>query len=86
MFEGWAADLLATSLGKFADVQRDQLRISLWSGAYGRRRGRQLRLQTSVQGCCRARCLLHLLRPSPTLSAVHCEPRRTHNAPRTPPP
>lgn len=32
MFEGWAADLVATYLGKFVDVQRDQLRISLWSG------------------------------------------------------
>jgi hypothetical protein len=33
MFEGWAADLVAAYLGKFVDVQRDQLRISLWSGA-----------------------------------------------------
>ncbi|KXZ51516.1 hypothetical protein GPECTOR_12g479 [Gonium pectorale] len=33
MFEGWAADLLATSLGRFVDVQRDKLRISLWSGS-----------------------------------------------------
>ena len=32
MFEGWAADLLATSLGRFVDVQKDKLRISLWSG------------------------------------------------------
>ncbi|GFR45602.1 hypothetical protein Agub_g6999, partial [Astrephomene gubernaculifera] len=33
MFEGWAADLLATSLGRFVDVQKDKLRISLWSGS-----------------------------------------------------
>lgn len=32
MFEGYAADLLATSLGRFVDVQKDKLRISLWSG------------------------------------------------------
>ena len=32
MFEGWVADLLAGYLGKFIDVQRDQLGISLWSG------------------------------------------------------
>jgi hypothetical protein len=32
MFEGWVADLLATYLGKFIDVQKDQLGISLWSG------------------------------------------------------
>jgi hypothetical protein len=32
MFEGWVADLLASSLGRFIDVQRDSLRISLWSG------------------------------------------------------
>ncbi len=32
MFEGWAADVLASTLGKFVDVQRDRLRISLWSG------------------------------------------------------
>jgi hypothetical protein len=39
MFEGWAADLVATYLGKFVDVQRDQLRISLWSGARGHAAG-----------------------------------------------
>eukprot|EP00198_Chlamydomonas_reinhardtii_P007834 XP_001697171.1 predicted protein [Chlamydomonas reinhardtii] len=33
MFEGYAADLLATSLGRFVDVQKDKLRISLWSGS-----------------------------------------------------
>lgn len=32
MFEGWAADMVAAYLGRFVDVQRDQLRISLWSG------------------------------------------------------
>jgi hypothetical protein len=32
MFEGWVADVLATYLGKFIDVQKDQLGISLWSG------------------------------------------------------
>ena len=32
MFEGWASDLLASYLGQFLEVQREQLRISLWSG------------------------------------------------------
>eukprot|EP00803_Ostreobium_quekettii_P009394 evm.model.scf_204.13 EVM.evm.TU.scf_204.13 scf_204:99162-102872(-) len=32
MFESWVSDLLASSLGHFIDVQRDQLRISLWHG------------------------------------------------------
>lgn len=32
MFENWAADVLANYLGKFVDVQRDRLRISLWGG------------------------------------------------------
>ena len=32
MFEGWVAEVLATYLGKFIDVQRDRLRISLWGG------------------------------------------------------
>ncbi|KAG7670791.1 hypothetical protein KSW81_004224 [Nannochloris sp. 'desiccata'] len=31
MFEGWASDLLASYLGQFLEVQREQLRISLWS-------------------------------------------------------
>lgn len=34
MFEGWASDLLASYLGQFLEVQREQLRISLWSGEY----------------------------------------------------
>jgi hypothetical protein len=33
MFESYVADVLATYLGKFIDVQRDKLRISLWGGA-----------------------------------------------------
>jgi hypothetical protein len=32
MLEGYAADLLASTIGKFVDVQRDRLRISLWGG------------------------------------------------------
>lgn len=32
MFEGWASDLLAAYLGQFLEVQREQLRINLWSG------------------------------------------------------
>ncbi len=32
MFEGWVAEALAMYLGKFIDVQRDRLRISLWGG------------------------------------------------------
>ncbi|MEW5302355.1 MAG: hypothetical protein WDW36_005151 [Sanguina aurantia] len=32
MFEGWAADVLAGYLGRFVDVQKDRLRIGLWSG------------------------------------------------------
>jgi hypothetical protein len=33
MFEGWAADVLASYLGKYLDLPRDRLRISLWGGA-----------------------------------------------------
>eukprot|EP00873_Tetraselmis_striata_P001703 jgi/Tetstr1/421967/TSEL_012866.t1 len=32
MFEGWVADLLASYLGHFVDVQRKTLRLGLWSG------------------------------------------------------
>ena len=32
MFEGWASELLASYLGHFLDVKKEQLRISLWSG------------------------------------------------------
>lgn len=32
MFEGWAADVLASYLGKYLDLPRDRLRISLWGG------------------------------------------------------
>lgn len=32
MFEGWASELLASYLGHFFDVRKEQLRISLWSG------------------------------------------------------
>eukprot|EP00775_Hariotina_reticulata_P007319 gene7319-7531_t len=32
MFEGWAADVLASYIGKFVNVQRDSLKISLWGG------------------------------------------------------
>jgi hypothetical protein len=32
MFEGWASNFLATYLGQFLDLQREKLRISLWSG------------------------------------------------------
>ena len=32
VFEGWVSDLLASYLGHFVDVKRDELRISLWSG------------------------------------------------------
>lgn len=35
MFEGWARDILASYLGRFVDVQRDKLRIGLWSGEQG---------------------------------------------------
>ncbi len=34
MFEGWVADLLASYLGRYVDVQKDKLRIGLWSGEY----------------------------------------------------
>ena len=33
MFEGWVSELLASYLGHFIDVQKEQLRVSLWSGA-----------------------------------------------------
>ena len=36
MFEGWVSELLAGYLGHFVDVQKDQLRVSLWSGAVAR--------------------------------------------------
>lgn len=32
MFEGYASELLASYLGHFFDVKKEQLRISLWSG------------------------------------------------------
>lgn len=32
MFESYIADVIASTLGRYLDVQRDQLRISLWSG------------------------------------------------------
>ena len=32
MFEGWASELLASYLGHFFDIRKEQLRISLWSG------------------------------------------------------
>jgi hypothetical protein len=35
MFEGWASELLASYLGHFFDVKKEQLRISLWSGEFG---------------------------------------------------
>lgn len=41
MFEGWVADLLATYLGRFVDVQKDQLKISLWGGEGWGGEGRQ---------------------------------------------
>jgi len=34
MFEGWASELLASYLGHFFDVKKEQLRISLWSGEF----------------------------------------------------
>lgn len=33
MFESVASNLLSGLLGRYVDVQRDQLRISLWNGA-----------------------------------------------------
>lgn len=33
MFEGAASNLLSGILGRYVDVQRDKLRISLWNGA-----------------------------------------------------
>jgi hypothetical protein len=32
MFEGAASNLLSGLLGRYVDVQRDKLRISLWNG------------------------------------------------------
>jgi hypothetical protein len=32
MLEGWLSDLLASYLGHFLDVKREQLRVSLWNG------------------------------------------------------
>ena len=32
MFEGWVADILASYLGHFVNIKREQLRISLWQG------------------------------------------------------
>ena len=32
MFEGWVSDLLASYLGHFLDVKKEQLRVSLWRG------------------------------------------------------
>lgn len=33
MFEGWLHETLANSLGRILDISKEQLRISLWSGA-----------------------------------------------------
>lgn len=32
MFESWVSELLASYLGHFVDIQKEQLRVSLWSG------------------------------------------------------
>jgi hypothetical protein len=32
MFEGWVADLIASTLGSYLDLTKDRLRISLWEG------------------------------------------------------
>jgi hypothetical protein len=32
MFEGWVTEYLASYLGHFCDLQKEQLRISLWRG------------------------------------------------------
>lgn len=32
MFEGWVADIIAATLGRYLDVQKDKLKISLWGG------------------------------------------------------
>ena len=32
MFEGWVSELLASYLGHFLDVKKEQLRVSLWKG------------------------------------------------------
>ena len=45
MFEGWAADVLASYLGKYLDLPRDRLRISLWGG--GCMAGRQGPIKTT---------------------------------------
>ena len=34
MFEGWATEYLASYLGHFCDLQKEQLRISLWRGEF----------------------------------------------------
>jgi hypothetical protein len=34
MFEGWVADYVVATLGRYLDVQKDKLRISLWSGTW----------------------------------------------------
>ena len=34
MFEGWVSELLASYLGHFLDVKREQLRVSLWNGGH----------------------------------------------------
>jgi hypothetical protein len=33
MFESWIGELITRFVGHFLDVKKDQLRVSLWSGA-----------------------------------------------------
>ncbi len=33
MFEGWLGEIIARFVGHFLDVKKEQLRVSLWSGA-----------------------------------------------------
>lgn len=70
MFEARVHEILANSLGRILDISKEQLRISLWSGA--RRR--------AAAGC-RA---LHLLAPPPLLPVVKARPGPFSPAARRP--
>ena len=55
MFEGWVSELLASYLGHFLDVKKEQLRVSLWKG---KQASTLVELHASFY---EIRCLLRLL-------------------------
>ncbi len=75
MFESWVADVLANALGRYLDVQKDKLRISLWSGECARAPGRSC---VRMRGCHPG--LMGARPPHPSVNA-----RRSRRAGERPP-